>query len=52
MKQKSGAWKVQDVAIDGASLVINYRGSFSKEIRENGMDGLIERLNKHNQAGK
>lgn len=41
-------WKVYDVAIDGVSLVINYRSTFAAEIRDNGVDGLIDRLVKHN----
>lgn len=50
MKQVTEQWKVQDVAIDGASLVITYRGTFAAEIRKNGMDGLIKRLQAHNKA--
>ena len=37
-------WKVYDVAIDGVSLVINYRASFGNTIRQSGMDGLIGTL--------
>lgn len=43
-------WKAFDIAIDGVSLVINYRSSFAKEIRRNGIDGLIQRLADKNQA--
>ena len=43
-------WKVYDVAIGGVSLVINYRASFSDQIRAAGIDGLIERLRRHNDA--
>lgn len=42
-------WKVYDVTIDGVSLVINYRSSFSNEIRRNGMDSLITRLAEMNR---
>lgn len=48
MYLKDDSWKVFDVSIDGVSLVINYRSTFSSEIRKNGVDGLIARLNKHN----
>lgn len=42
---KSGfGWKVYDVAIDGVSLVINYRSSFASTIRQSGIDGLIAML--------
>jgi phospholipid transport system substrate-binding protein len=37
-------WKVYDVAIDGVSLVTNYRASFSTTIRQSGIDGLIATL--------
>ena len=41
----SGAdWKVFDVAIDGVSLVTNYRASFRAEIAANGIEGLIARI--------
>jgi phospholipid transport system substrate-binding protein len=35
--------------------VTNYRGQFSNEVRQGGMDGLIQKLadkNKSNAAGK
>lgn len=37
-------WKVYDVAIDGVSLVINYRSSFGNTIRQSGINGLIGML--------
>ena len=41
----SGAdWKVFDVAVDGVSLVKNYRSSFRSEIARKGIDGLIASL--------
>lgn len=48
MYRNNSDWKVFDVAIDGVSLVINYRSTFASEIRNNGVDGLIARLVKHN----
>lgn len=48
-------WKVYDITIEGVSLVTNYRGQFSNEVRQGGMDGLIQKLadkNKSNAAGK
>lgn len=47
---KQGEWKVHDVAIDGVSLVTNYRTSFSNEIRKAGLDNLIDRLVQRNQS--
>ena len=44
-------WLVYDVAIDGVSLVANYRTSFGNEIRQWGLDRLIETLaNRNRQA--
>jgi phospholipid transport system substrate-binding protein len=49
---KEEAWKVYDVKIDGISLVTNYRSTFATEIRNGGMDKLIERLAKRNEKVK
>lgn len=45
----NGAWKVYDVTIDNVSLVANYRTSFANEIRQGGIDQLIDKLAKRNQ---
>ncbi|NOR40947.1 MAG: ABC transporter substrate-binding protein, partial [Gammaproteobacteria bacterium] len=37
----SNGWKVYDVAFDGVSMVTNYRSSFGRIIRTEGMDSLI-----------
>lgn len=44
MYKTAFGWKIYDVTIDGVSLVTNYRSSFSSEIRQNGIDGLIKTL--------
>lgn len=41
-KQKE--WKVFDLAVDGLSLVKNFRTSFGQEIKETSLDQLIDRL--------
>lgn len=41
-------WKVFDVAVDGVSLIKNYRSSFRSEIARHGIDGLIDRLEARN----
>jgi phospholipid transport system substrate-binding protein len=48
LRLNSSDWKVFDVIIDGVSLVTNYRSTFAKEIRDGGLDGLIETLVKRN----
>ena len=51
MRLINGEWKVYDVVIDGVSLVINYRTSFASQIREGGVDKLIEQLAARNNKG-
>ena len=52
MYKTSFGWKVYDVAIDGVSLVTNYRSSFSNTIRQNGIDGLISTLAAQSARGE
>lgn len=52
-KNDQGQWKVYEVAIDGVGLVINYRSSFSTEIRgKDGLDGLIKTLKQRNAEAR
>ncbi|OAM51733.1 toluene tolerance protein [Methylovorus sp. MM2] len=44
LEKGADGWKVYDIVIEGVSLVTNYRGQFSNEIRQSGMDGLIQKL--------
>ena len=44
MYKTAFGWKVYDVAIDGVSLVTNYRASFATTIRQQGIDGLIKAM--------
>ncbi len=48
---KGDAWKVFDIAIDGISLVANYRSSFDAQVRRDGIDGLIRALDARNADG-
>ena len=43
-------WKVFDISVDEVSLVTNYRSSFSRAIRKDGVDGLIKTLQDRNQS--
>lgn len=47
--QAKSGWKIYDMKVEGISLVLNYRTSFNREIRTNGMDGLIRHLAVLNQ---
>ena len=49
LKQGKQGWKVYDISVDDISLVMNYRSSFSREIRKNGVDGLIKTLGERNR---
>lgn len=44
MEKTPNGWKVYDVTVDGVSLVTNYRGSFNTQVRQGGIDGLIQSL--------
>ena len=51
LEKKADTWKVYDIVIEGVSLVTNYRGQFAQEIRQNGLDSLIKKLeDKNNEA--
>ncbi len=52
MHMKDGAWKIFDVGVDSISLVANYRSSFAKEIRKDGLEKLIARLADRNRPSK
>jgi len=46
MRQEGGgAWHIVDLVVDDVSTVENYRSSFNRIIKKEGMDGLIARLN-------
>ena len=44
LEKNGDGWKVYDIVIEGVSLVTNYRSQFSNEIKQSGMDGLIDKL--------
>ena len=49
LKLGEQGWKVYDISVDEISLVTNYRSSFARQIRKNGVDGLIELLKSRNE---
>jgi phospholipid transport system substrate-binding protein len=51
MERMGDDWKVFDIAVDGMSLVSNYRTTFRQTIDQQGMDGLIAALTAKN-AGR
>lgn len=44
MEKTSRGWMIFDVAVEGVSLVTNYRSTFQTEISNAGIDGLIKML--------
>jgi phospholipid transport system substrate-binding protein len=47
LMRKSGPdWRIVDIIVDDVSTVENYRSSFGRIVKKEGMDGLITRLNK------
>ena len=45
-------WKVYDIEVGGISLILNYRESFANEVRQSGIDGLIQSLQAKNKSGE
>ena len=50
MESTPDGWKVYDVRVAGASLIINYRNLFAQEIQNGGLDGLLKSLVEKNKA--
>lgn len=50
LEKLESAWKVFDVSVSGISLVTNYREQFANEVRNSGIDGLIETLSAKNKS--
>ncbi len=51
MRREKAGWRIVDIAVDGVSTVQNYRSSFNRVIQKEGVEGLINRLEK-GSAGK
>lgn len=43
-KTEDGSWKIWDVTVEGISVVGNFRAQFAQEIKTNGLDSLIDKL--------
>ncbi|HMK71882.1 MAG TPA: ABC transporter substrate-binding protein [Myxococcaceae bacterium] len=46
MRKQGTEWRITDIVVDDVSTVENYRSSFGRIIKKEGMNGLIARLNK------
>jgi phospholipid transport system substrate-binding protein len=45
---QSGEWRINDIVVDGASMVSNYKAQFSQIIRNDSYPGLIEKMKQRN----
>jgi phospholipid transport system substrate-binding protein len=52
MEKTPNGWKVFDVKVGGVSLVTTYRDTFTSEVKERGVDGLIKSLAAKNQQSE
>jgi len=50
MKKSADGWKAYDISIEGVSMVMSYRGTFTTQIQESGIDGLIKTLADKNSS--
>ena len=50
MHHKDQSWKIYDISVDGVSLISTYRSSFATEIRQVGLDGLLDNLENKNEG--
>ena len=51
LSNRSGAWKVFDVVIEGISYVRNFRAELNSEIQSSSLDAVIERLRSNAEGG-
>jgi len=52
LEKQANGWKVYDIEVGGVSLITNYRGEFSTQVREGGIDGLIAALKAKNKGSE
>ncbi len=50
LEKKEGTWKVYDVAVEGISLVTNYRDQFAQTLKKGGFPALIDLLENQSQS--
>ncbi len=50
LEKTPSGWKIYDINVENVWLIENYRNQFSQQINQNGIDGLIQALNKRNQS--
>ncbi len=48
LEQTPQGWKIYDLNVENIWLIQNYRNQFAQQISQNGVDGLIDALNRSN----
>jgi phospholipid transport system substrate-binding protein len=43
-KTDAGDWRAYDISVEGVSLITNFRSQFASEVKRDGLDALIQRL--------
>ena len=52
MHKTDQGWKIYDITVEGVSLVLTYRSEFDAVVKQQGIDGLIKRLEEKNTPAK
>jgi phospholipid transport system substrate-binding protein len=52
MRKAGETWKVYDISVEGISLVLTYRSEFDAVVKQEGVDGLIKRLQQKNSPAQ
>jgi len=52
MHRTEQGWKIYDITVEGVSLVLTYRSEFDAIVKQQGIDGLIKRLEEKNTPVK
>lgn len=48
LHNKKGPWMIYDITVEQVSLVLGYKSEFAQQIKNGGIDGLIEALKQKN----
>ncbi|TMI04971.1 MAG: ABC transporter substrate-binding protein [Betaproteobacteria bacterium] len=52
MHKTAEGWKIYDITVEGVSLVLTYRSEFDAIVKQEGIDGLIRRLEEKNTPAR
>ncbi len=52
MHKTDQGWKIYDITVEGVSLVLTYRSEFDAIVKQQGIDGLIKRLEEKNTPAR